>query len=348
VHSFDVNAVELGSANGNAAAFVLGSQSATATEPLVLHAAAGDCVSVRLTNRRTVRTSFHLGKLLRRSASSGVNVGFTPEQTVAPGQTQTYRFFADAENLESALISDFGQREEPDGVEADTGIDGLYGALVVSPARSTFTNPVTGAGTDVGSKVDVHPPNEPAYRDFTLMLADQDPRIGQNTMPYPTVVEEPALLNYRNAARADNANAFSSASNGGDPQTPILTAYSGDPMRIHAIGAPGNEQVHVFSLGGLSWPIEPAIPNAEEVEGRALPPWVSLDAHVIGGAGGRNGTLGDFFVGDLRRPFTVAGIWGLQRVVPTTGCPIRGLDGVTCSATPAPLRSGGNRLGSGR
>ena len=41
---------------------------------------------------------------------------------------------------------------------------------------------------------------------------------------------------------------------------------------------------------------------------------------------------GDYFYGDLRRPFTAVGIWGLQRVLaPSTGsCPILLVDGSTC------------------
>jgi hypothetical protein len=155
-------------------------------------------------------------------------------------------------------------------------------------------------------------------------------------MPYPRDVEGPAQLNYRSAPRSDGPNAFSSATNGGDPPTPILRAYAGDPMRVHALGAPGNEQVHVFSLGGFSWRIEPDIERGEEVESRVLVPWASIDAHVLGGAGGRNGSLGDFFVGDLRRPFTLAGIWSLQRVLSSAGCPLRGLDGITCQAAASP------------
>ena len=37
--------------------------------------------------------------------------------------------------------------------------------------------------------------------------------------------------------------------------------------------------------------------------------------NVIGGAGGRNRMVGDLFYGDLRRPFTQAGMWGLVRVL---------------------------------
>jgi hypothetical protein len=51
-----------------------------------------------------------------------------------------------------------------------------------------------------------------------------------------------------------------------------------------------------------------------------------VDAHIAGGAGGRGHNVGDHFYGDLRRPFTDAGMWGLQRVLdPTAGCPIKAL-----------------------
>src|SRR2546430_10962236 len=37
-----------------------------------------------------------------------VDVGFNPENTVAPGGSRTYRFYADTPNVETALISDMG------------------------------------------------------------------------------------------------------------------------------------------------------------------------------------------------------------------------------------------------
>jgi len=56
-----------------------------------------------------------------------------------------------------------------------------------------------------------------------------------------------------------------------------------------------------------------------------------IDAHLTNGAPG----IGDYFYGDLRRPFTVAGMWGLQRVIDPSGCPMMGLDGRVCG-TPLP------------
>src|SRR5262249_26208620 len=71
---------------------------ATAPEPLVLRAAAGDCVEINLTNQLAERAALHAGKLLfDPQGSYGGAVGFDADSTVAPGATRRYRFFADAE-----------------------------------------------------------------------------------------------------------------------------------------------------------------------------------------------------------------------------------------------------------
>jgi hypothetical protein len=302
-----------------------------------LHVPAGTCFQVAFTNQRSVRSSFHLDMVESTPASSGVNAGFNSEQTVAPGGSRTYRFYADSGRYETALISDYGGKLagalNEDGLldpRVDPGRDGMYGAVEVAPAGSTFTDPVTGLATDTGTQVDVHPPGKPGYRDFTVILADQDPRIGQNTMPYPDFVDGPARINYATAQQSTENDAtavFSTAARGGDPATPILRAYAGDPVVVHAIGAPGNEQSHTFSLGGLSWALDALIPTGNHVETRGLAPLGVVDAHVDGGAGGRGHNVGDYFYGDLRRPFTDAGIWGLQRVLtPSAGnCPLKAL-----------------------
>src|SRR5204863_454415 len=81
--------------------------------------------------------SLHVSKLDRDPASSGVNVGFNPEQTVAVGESKTYRFYADSDRLGSATISDFGNPHS-----AKTG---LYGAVVVAPRGAEFFDPASGA-----------------------------------------------------------------------------------------------------------------------------------------------------------------------------------------------------------
>ncbi|MDX6562301.1 MAG: hypothetical protein QOD65_2115, partial [Gaiellales bacterium] len=354
--TFDISAVDVpSSAFGNQlrAAFVptnvatLVEKKTLVPEPLVLHVAAGECVTVHFTNRRTVRASFHATGLLEKSAgggtafgsaSSGIDVGFGPEQTVAPNGSRDYRLYADTAKLGATTISDFGGRTvvAQNGTVAtnvDTGPIGLYGAIVVGPAGATFTDPVYGGQTSLGSQVDVHVPGAAAYRDFTLMMQDVDDAIGQAHMPYPTDVKGITTTNYKSGRRTVNDV---DASYAGDPGTPLLRAYRGDPMQVHVLGTPGSEQMHVFSLGGLSWPLDPFIAGAVKVQARAFGPWESLEIKVSGGAGGGS-TVGDLFYGDLRRPFTAAGMWGLQRVISSAGCPIKPLDGRTCLGGTASL-----------
>ena len=81
----------------------------------MLHAAAGDCVTVKLKNERVApatgpapRVSFHVSEVDRTERSSGVNAGFNPEQTVAIGEERTYKFNVDSADIGSAVIGDMG------------------------------------------------------------------------------------------------------------------------------------------------------------------------------------------------------------------------------------------------
>jgi manganese oxidase len=333
-----VSAVDVpGGVPGREAAFVPSFDAAAVKsgarppEPLVVHAAAGECLNVTLNNERaSARASFHVGELTRTPESSGVDVGFNPEQTVAPGGQRTYRFYADSRKIGSALISDFGG--------FDTGAQGLYGSVVVAPANATFTDPVSGEETSFGTAVDVHVPGTPGYRDFSAIMSDDDPIIGGSFMPYPSQVSGQALINYRSAGqRADDSSMFSSRVHG-DPATPVFRAYAGDPTKVHFTVAPGSEQLHVFSLGGQFWPFDPEIANSQAQASQAVGAWQTFDAEVRGGAGGLMRTVGDSFYGDLRRPFTQAGMWGLMRVMSDPSCPIRPLDGgLGCTAQPSSI-----------
>jgi len=323
VRSSDVGAVKSG---------------AKQVEPLVLHVTAGECVRVDFRNDRTPdpliptnpQASFSVAKLDRDTESSGVDVGYTSEQNVAPGGSRQYLYYVDNAKLGSATIADFG---------ANSLKSGLYGAVVVAAHGASFTDPVTGAATDIGSQVDVHPPGGTAYRDFTLNFADDAFDLGRDFMGYVVDADNrTSTVNYAIGREGDGPNAFSSLGVA-DPATPVLRSYPGDAIQVHALVAPGSEQGHVFSLGGWSWPLDRNIPNSQKVAAQAFGPWESIDATVADGAGGwdsGSGATGDTFYGDLRRPFTVAGMWGLQRVLPATSCTLKNLDGTACNAGPPP------------
>jgi hypothetical protein len=191
---------------------------------------------------------------------------------------------------------------------------------------------VTGNPTDVGTSVNVYPPGSPAYRDFTLLLSEDERQLGASFMPYPVNAEKASSIrvNYQQAPRdGSRADAFSSAAFG-DPSTPILSAYAGDPMVVHALVTPGSEQTHAINLGGVSFSLDPNIPNADSAETHGVGPWEMLTANISGGAGGITQQPGDYFYGDMRRVFTQAGMWGLQRVLPAPpACPAMGA-GLRC------------------
>jgi hypothetical protein len=298
--------------------------------PLVLHVVAGECVTVSLSNLLSTPVGFAVGKLDRAAESGGVNVGFSNDQNTAPGGTRSYRYYVPTDRVGTASISDLAG--------ATTMKSGLYGALVVAPAsriaglRTEFSDPVTGRARDIGAQVIVHVPGGDIvdYRDFTVTMADDDAAIGRDFMPYPTNANAGrSLVNYQAAPAGDGPAAFA------DPgSVPRLTSYVGDPVQVHVLMAPGSEQAHVFGLGGLRWPQDPFVYASNSISSQGIGPWESITADIVGGAGGDAGATGDFFYGDQRKPFTAAGMWGLQRTlpVPPTGgtCPLLLVDGSAC------------------
>ena len=111
-----------------------------APEPLVLHVGVGDCILVTLTNRtQGGPVSFHVDLLASDPRDSlGVEAGNNPGQSVLPGATRLYTYYAHPEVGETvALVKDWGDVLKNPGL-------GLYGAIVVGAAGTTYTDPVTG------------------------------------------------------------------------------------------------------------------------------------------------------------------------------------------------------------
>ncbi|HET7475818.1 MAG TPA: multicopper oxidase domain-containing protein [Dermatophilaceae bacterium] len=297
-------------------------------EPLVLHVVEGECVTVNVTNALLAPVSFSVGKLDRDEGSGGVNVGFAPDQNVVPGASRDYVYYASSERLGTAPIADLAG--------ATTLKNGLYGAVVVAPKSQVdglpteFSDPVTGAARDIGAQVLVHVPGAAVqdYRDYTVTMADDDIAIGRDFMPYPTDANAGrSVVNYQAAPIGDGATAFTNPGS-----VPMLKAYAGDPMLVHVLAAPGSENAHVFGLGGLRWSQDRFETETNAVTAQAIMTWETFDLKVAGGAGGTQQQPGDYFYGDMRRPFTAVGMWGLQRVLPAnpTTCPFRKVDGSTC------------------
>jgi FtsP/CotA-like multicopper oxidase with cupredoxin domain len=291
-------------------------------DPLVLHVGVGDCVEVALRNATSGgAVSFHADMLAGDPhASGGVAAGLDPAQAVAPGTTRTYTYYAHPEIGEATgLVRDWGD------VLRNPRL-GLYGAIVVGPRGARYTDPATGADVSgsAGWRVDVHPPSGPSYRDVTLLLQDEDAGIGTHRMPYTEHVEGTVGINYRAAPLADRllrvpdtARVFRSDVHG-DPPTPLVEAYAGDPVRLHVLAAT-SEQAQVFSVEGHRWPVEPGLPGTSRPGSTHLGGLEALTLRLDGGAGGLEQMPGDYLYGDHRGPYQEAGLWGLLRVRPP--CP---------------------------
>lgn len=263
--------------------------------------------------------SFHTDMLAADPRTSlGMEAGYNLTQTVPPGMSRVYTYFAHPEVGETvALVRDWGN------VLVNPGL-GLYGAIVVGPPGATYTDPVTGADLAQAAswRVDVHPLTGPGYRDYTLFLQDEDEIIGTAVMPYSERVAGVVGLNYqtesllaRRKQEPNPARVFDSALHG-DPATPLLEAYAGDALRIHVL-APFSEQAHVFTLEGHQWPLEPALSHSDLLSAVQVGALEAVTLMPDGGAGGPAHLAGDYLYGDHREPFREAGLWGLLRVYPT-------------------------------
>ncbi len=297
--------------------------------PLTLRVNVGDCIKIKLTNRMAKdRAGLHADMVaFDPKDSTGANVGTNPgDQTVAPGQSKVYTFYAHPEYGENgALIQDWGD-------VVNNPRNGLYGAIIVGPKGSTYRDPVTGADITLKNAwqadviVDRSIPgneNRSNYRDFALLFQDEDNLLGTSFMPYGQKVAGLTAINYRASTPLDRAldddgcnvgTLFSCVAEKGGVKTPLLEAHVGDPVLIHVFGG-FNEQVGVFALDGHEWPVDnfrgAHLHGSFEFGGSSY-----LRVDLRGGAGGPAGLPGDYVYMNHRPAYIDAGEWGILRVLP--------------------------------
>lgn len=241
-------------------------------EPLVIHAPAHTCFKINYTNRtphildgdafqlvtRTYENGFHIHFVkFDVLVCDGANVGWNYDSSVLPGETIRYSYYADVE-LKAWFFHDhlFPLAHQQHGV---------FGSGVVHPRFTKVLDSTTGEEVDQGTQVTATNPLIPNYRDFVLMvqdfslLFDKDGKPLQPP-PFPGSQDDPGLfgVNYKNeplqfrlGLDCDPAYTFSSFVKG-DPITPILKAYEGDPIRIRLLQG-AQEESHSFNVHGLRW-----------------------------------------------------------------------------------------------
>ena len=297
--------------------------------PLTLRANVGDCLVVKLTNAlKKGQASFSaFGLAFDPKDSQGVNLGNNPgDQTVAPGKSRTYTYYADPFNGEGqTLVWDWGN-------VAVNPRNGLFGGIIVGPRGSTYRDPKTGKDVALKNRwiADVVidrtiPGNEGRenYRDAALYFQDEDNVIGTSFMPYVQNVAgltgvnyraEPYL--YREEAGCSLGRVFQpcEVDNPQDPITPIIEAHAGDKVRLHVFGA-SSEQNGMFTVEKHEWPIEPFLPGADMISTVEFAGSEGLDV-FLPSAGGKWALAGDYVWSNGRLPYSQSGQWGYLRVLP--------------------------------
>jgi len=297
--------------------------------PLTIRANVGDCIKVNLKNSmKASRASFSAISLAFDPKDSlGANVGNNQgDQTIAPGESRTYTYYADPFNGEiTSLVWDWGN------VMVNPR-NGLFGAVVIGPKGSKYRDPKTGADISLKNSwaADVIvdrtvPGNETRhnYRDVALFFQDEDNIIGTSFMPYVQNVAGLTGVNYRSEPykyREEQGCSLGKVfqpckvDKPEDPVTPIIQAHAGDQVRIHILGA-NNEQNGMFSVEKHEWPIEPFMRGADQISVVEFSGSEVIDA-FIHSAGGPARMAGDYVYSNQRLPYSQSGQWGYLRVLP--------------------------------
>jgi hypothetical protein len=203
-------------------------------EPLVLRAAAGDCINLQLTNRlpngqqadldgwnslpmivrqfnnNHIRPSSNVGLhpqlvFFDVTRSDGQNVGSNPVQTAAPGNKVDYQWYAGQIDVNaitqfaSAVPIEFGAINLSPADPIKHAHKGAIGALIIEPQGSTWVeDPTSRASATVTA-------GSTTFRDFVLQFqTDINLRFGHPDSPIPNVakIEDPEdsghkAFNYR-------------------------------------------------------------------------------------------------------------------------------------------------------
>ena len=290
-------------------------------QPLVIRANLGDVIIVDFENKLNRRASIHIQDVQYDVLDSdGAAVGFNPDTTT--GNCKRYCWFADKEG-----IFIFHDMADPRSNEEATNVHGLFGALIVEPVGATWTDPTNGNEIKSGCYADIHHPAMPDFREYVTVFHDEpeikdkngntpiNPETEQpeSTMPI-NYRAEPMRIRHPHCAGCAGEEVSLSSWPFGDPATPILRAYVGDPARIRVIHA-GVMETHVFHLHNHQWLLEPNDPKSTIIDSISFSPQQCMTIEPLFGAGSLNGCIGDVIWHCHLYPHFAEGMWGLWRIL---------------------------------
>lgn len=202
-------------------------------------------------------------------ADSGINVGFNNrEQTVAPGESRKYLWYADKE-YGACILQSFGDMR-------NHRYHGLFGTIIIEPAGADWYKSMSKRKSLYEEQAVVTAPGIDSFREFVVFiqngirLLDVDGELiktatddGEGVDPEDTGEKG---YNYRserffNRLKRDKRifKVFSSKVHG-DPSTPIFKAYSGERVLFRTV-MPADKPRNVgFAIHDHVWAEQPEDP----------------------------------------------------------------------------------------
>lgn len=258
-------------------------------EPLVIRANVGDCIEIRLTNLLPEYIEGSPFQLKTLTDIVGFHIHLVKFDTiVSDGSANGWNNLAGARRYET-LIERFFANEELNTVFFHDHLfanmhqqHGLFGALIVEPAGAEFFDPHTGLPLKSGAQAVIRNKDGTSFREFALFLHDFALLFDKDGNPlnppeHPGSDDDPGVmgLSYRCEPmperlkiKEDPSHIFSSLIYG-DPATPLLETYPGDPMVIRLLDGAHEEQ-HTFTIEGIPWKKEITNPDSPLVQAQTL------------------------------------------------------------------------------
>lgn len=292
-------------------------------QPLVIRANVGDEIQVNFYNKLDRRVSIHVqGLRYNVLTSDGAEVGLNPDTTTR--DFIRYTWYAEKEGV--YLFSDMGDtRSSEDG----TNVHGLFGAIIIEKAQSTWYDPVTGNEIESGLFADIYNPASPSFREFAVFFHDEleiDNKDGEKPVdPHTGLENGTTAISYRSEPmrnRLPIGHEHEGVTDGdismsswtyGDPAPPVLRAYVGDPTKIRLVHG-GIKETHVFHLHNHQWRLEPNDPKSTIIDSISISPQECYTLDILYGAGSLTGMIGDAIFHCHLYPHFHEGMWTLFRV----------------------------------